>query len=133
MDLVSVDGLPRRYRLSAWQELVSRAFVPVEVTGDPHALVRGRIESTELGPLRVSEVTSDVQRVRRTPQVISSSDPQCYLITMALREDAVVLQVLLDEFYSFNATRVETAGGRLLVTTPDNQADDAERVRPAGD
>ena len=71
---------------------MSRAFVPVEVTSDPHALFRGRIESTELGPLRVSEVTSDVQRVRRTPQVISSSDPQCYLITMALREDAVVLQ-----------------------------------------
>ena len=92
MDLVSVDGLPPRHRLSAWQELVSRAFVPVEVTSDPHALFRGRIESTELGPLRVSEVTSDVQRVRRTPQVISSSDPQCYLITMALREDAVVLQ-----------------------------------------
>jgi AraC-like DNA-binding protein len=91
-DLVSVDGLPPRHRVAAWQELVSRTFVPVEITTDVRAVFRGRIESTELGPLRLSEMTSDVQRVRRTPRVISPSDPQCFLITIALRERAVVQQ-----------------------------------------
>jgi AraC-like DNA-binding protein len=92
IELASVDGLPPRHRVTAWQELVSRTLVPVEVTADTHALFRGRIESTELGPLRLSEVTSEVQRVRRTPRVISPSDPQCYLIAVALRESAVLQQ-----------------------------------------
>jgi AraC-like DNA-binding protein len=92
IELASVDGLPPRHRVTAWQELVSRTLVPVEVTADTHALFRGRIESTELGPLRLSEVTSEVQRVRRTPRVISPSDPQCYLIAVAQRESAVLQQ-----------------------------------------
>jgi AraC-like DNA-binding protein len=89
---LSLDGLPPRERVPAWQEILSRAFVPVEVTTDVRPVFRGRIGSTELGALRLSEVTSDVQCLRRTPRVISPSDPQCYLVAMALREGAVLRQ-----------------------------------------
>jgi AraC-like DNA-binding protein len=92
MERLSVDELPLRRRLIAWQELVSRTFVPVEVITDVRPTFRGRIESTELGPLRLSEVTSDVQRHRRTSRVISPDDPQSYLITMASHADAVLRQ-----------------------------------------
>ncbi len=92
VELASVDGLAPRHRLTAWQELVSRTFAPVEVTTDVRAVFRGRIESTGLGPLRLSAVAADAQRLRRTPRVISPSDPQCYLIAVALRESTVLQQ-----------------------------------------
>ena len=51
MELLSVDGLPPRQRVSAWQQLVSRTLVPVEVTTEVRAVFRGRIESTDrIGP-----------------------------------------------------------------------------------
>jgi AraC-like DNA-binding protein len=92
MELLSVDGLPPRHRVSAWQQLVSRTLVPVEVTTEVHAVFRGRIESTELGPLRLSAVTSEGQRLRRTPRTISPSDPECYLVAMPLLDDAILWQ-----------------------------------------
>jgi AraC-like DNA-binding protein len=91
-ELLSVDALPPHQRVNAWQQFVSRTFVPVEVTTEVSAVFRGRIESAELGRLRLSEVTSDVQRLRRTPRIISLSDPQCYLIAMPLQAGTVLRQ-----------------------------------------
>jgi AraC-like DNA-binding protein len=92
MEVLSVDDLPPRQRLAAWQELVSRAILPVEVSTEVRIGFRGRIQLTELGPLRLSELTSDVQRLRRTQRTISPRDPECYLVAVPLRACGVLRQ-----------------------------------------
>jgi AraC-like DNA-binding protein len=123
----SVDGLAPQHRLTAWQELVSRTFGPVEVTTDLRAVFRGRIESTDLGPLRLSAVLSDVLCVRRTSRVVSPDDPQCHLILMTLHESARLRQdgreavLLPGDIAICDTTRpyelASPAGLRLLVIT----------------
>jgi AraC-like DNA-binding protein len=92
MEVLSVDDVPPRQRLTAWQELVSRAILPVEVSTEVRSGFRGRIQLTELGPLRLSELSSDVQRLRRTPRTITARDPECYLVAVPLREAGVLRQ-----------------------------------------
>jgi AraC-like DNA-binding protein len=91
--VLSVDDIPPRKRLGAWQELVSRVLLPVEVSTDVRVGFHGRLQLTELGPLRLSELSADVQLLRRTQRLISTDDPECYLVVIpqrgpgALRQD----------------------------------------------
>jgi AraC-like DNA-binding protein len=90
--MLSVDDLPPRQRLAAWQEHVSRAMLPVDVATEVRIGFHGRIQLTELGPLCLSELTSAAQVVNRTQRTISPRDPECYLVAVPLSERAVLRQ-----------------------------------------
>ena len=90
--VLSVDDLPPRKRLGAWQDLVSRVLLPVEVSTDVRVGFHGLLQLTELGPLRLSELSADAQLLRRTQRLISASDPECYLVVIPQRARGVLRQ-----------------------------------------
>ncbi|MGW7368377.1 AraC-like ligand-binding domain-containing protein [Streptomyces sp. NPDC054841] len=71
--VVSTDGVPDREKLSHWNELVNRSFVPVAVTAWHKTPFSGRITTDHVGYLQVSTVEADPERVTRTARLISRS------------------------------------------------------------
>ena len=78
-----------------WQHAVSEAFVPLEVRStapkgaDP---LPGRLRSTSLGALHLSEVTGQQIEVRRTPATIERSDPGMIKVGVQLAGEGRLVQ-----------------------------------------
>lgn len=90
--VLSTEQHPAGERLAFWHEVVNRQFVPLAVRplgGEPF---HGRVRSTCVGPLQVSEVTSSAQQVTRTPRLIARGSTDAYKVGVQLRGSCVVAQ-----------------------------------------
>jgi AraC-like DNA-binding protein len=93
LDLVmSTEDFPAGDRFAAWVDLVSRAFTPVHVTADDPATYRGRMFAGVFGRVSVGSVCSSSCISRRTPRLISVSDPLALQLMLVSRGRAGVGQ-----------------------------------------
>jgi AraC-like DNA-binding protein len=95
-NVVGTTGLPARQRLDYWRHLVSDTFAPLQVdrapAGSAEGQFRGQLRSALLGRLRVSEVRSTAQVVRRTPKLIARSDADFYKFGLHVQGACVLAQ-----------------------------------------
>lgn len=78
-------------RLDFWRTLLCEAFVPLEATAGTTAL-DGTLRATELGVLRINQVSGSGQVVRRTPAMIRRDDPEYLKIGLQTRGCGVLAQ-----------------------------------------
>ncbi|HET6704271.1 helix-turn-helix domain-containing protein [Amycolatopsis sp.] len=90
--MMSTDDFPARDRFAAWVDLVSNAFVPVQVTTDDPAAYQGRLLGGVFGQVGVGWVCSSSCTSRRTPRLISASDPYALQLMLVVRGTAGVSQ-----------------------------------------
>lgn len=90
--LSTVDVAPRQ-RLAYWTDLVCDTYVQLECEPNAGAeWIDGRIVAAELAALRLSEVTSTAQVVRRTPAKISRASEDYFLVSIQTRGQGRVAQ-----------------------------------------
>ncbi|MFI9610479.1 helix-turn-helix domain-containing protein [Streptomyces sp. NPDC052023] len=92
--IASTDAVPDAEKLSYWNQLVTRAFVPVNVTALSGAPFHGRIATDSLGCLRLSTVEADPERVVRSRRLIDREGGQggSVMITQQVAGTAVIEQ-----------------------------------------
>jgi AraC-like DNA-binding protein len=84
--LIRADHLPRAERFERWRETLRQTrMAPVEVDADDQADFRFELRWRDLGPMRLVVATASPYRVRRTPRMIRSSDPDLLTLGMMLR------------------------------------------------
>ncbi|KAB2340001.1 helix-turn-helix domain-containing protein [Actinomadura rudentiformis] len=63
---------------SPWLERLSQTTLPVKVRSDDTAGIRARIQTLQLGEIRVSSVALPALEAQRTPQLIRRNDPELF-------------------------------------------------------
>jgi AraC-like DNA-binding protein len=80
--LSTVDVAPRQ-RLAYWTDMVCDTYVQLECEPNAGAIcIEGSIVASELAALRLSEVTSTAQLVRRTPAKIARASEDYFLVSI---------------------------------------------------
>lgn len=80
-NVLSTDDVGRRERPSYWVELICDVFVQLDcdkVNDDFY----GHIADRPLGAIRLSEVRSTTQHVRRSPRMLSRATDDCVLLSL---------------------------------------------------
>jgi AraC-like DNA-binding protein len=67
-----------------WREVVCAAFYPLTPERDGEGAFAGTVHTWRLGPLVVSHVASQAQRVRRTPSLIDLGAADTYAVNLQL-------------------------------------------------
>jgi AraC-like DNA-binding protein len=93
-DVVRTLDLPAGQRFGFWQNALSNAFVPLEVSapGAASGQFRGRLRGVDLGVLRLYEVRAEAHLARRTSRLVASAPAGCYKIGLQLRGPARLAQ-----------------------------------------
>ncbi|MFH8377398.1 hypothetical protein [Streptomyces cyaneofuscatus] len=65
-----------------WHEVVSRAFVPLDVRFLPAAPSPGRIVTRQLGPVQVSRVEAGPQAVTRNRRLIARNGDDFLILSL---------------------------------------------------
>lgn len=86
VDVVEVDDF------TSWTNLVSQAFVPLEVTSDHVSDFHGRIRSRLMGEIYISEITATEHQVHRTPALIAAGDKPYFKLSLQLAGSGLLLQ-----------------------------------------
>lgn len=86
VDVVDVDDF------ATWTSLVSRAFVPLEVTSEHSSSFHGRIRSRLLGDIYISEITATEHQVHRTPDLISAGARPYFKLSLQLAGSGMLMQ-----------------------------------------
>jgi AraC-like DNA-binding protein len=90
---VSTDTVDAGDRLDFWTSAVSQTYVDLECTVPGRdRTISGRIDSTELGMLGLSRVTSSAQSVLRTPAGISRTSDDYFLVSVQVAGTGMVVQ-----------------------------------------
>lgn len=71
---------------------VSESFVPLHVTSDRPNPFSGRIRSTSVDDVHVSEVTASQHVVERTPELIARGDRRYYKLSLQLAGTGLLIQ-----------------------------------------
>ena len=84
---------PSAVRLDFWREVVSRSFVPLEVSlpGGPEGF-HAQLRNARLGPVQVSVVEATPHRAARTRRVIGSDAPDFVKVSLQLAGHCVLAQ-----------------------------------------
>ncbi len=79
--------------LDAWQEVLSRTFVPLETTplGDRSEFA-GRVQAHAVADLQLSVVSGTPQVVRRTRRLVRASEADLFKVGVQLRGHGLVVQ-----------------------------------------
>ncbi|MFK0221201.1 helix-turn-helix domain-containing protein [Streptomyces vinaceus] len=88
----STRTLPPGERADYWHELVSGAFVPLDVRLDEPVPSAGTITSRRLGPLQISEVEAGPQTVDRSARRITEGGEEYLTVTLQRRGSARLTQ-----------------------------------------
>ncbi len=88
----STDPFPAAEQLAAWREAVGQAFVPVAVEGEGGGAFHGAVRAHAVGPLAVSRIRSQPQRVERDEQTIRRRSGDVFFLNLPLTTGAVVAQ-----------------------------------------
>jgi AraC-like DNA-binding protein len=109
--LFTTESAPTHRRLALWQDIVCDVFVQLDCKSDLGANFHGAITSATVGKARCSEVSSNQQRVLRTPSRIARAHDDFVLIALGKRGAGAVLQdgretiVHPGEFAIYDTTR----------------------------
>jgi AraC-like DNA-binding protein len=109
--LFTTDQAPTHRRLALWQDIVCDVFVQLDCKSDLGGAFHGAITSAQLGAIKCSDVTSDRQRVFRTPSRISRASEDFILVALGRRGSGAVLQdgretvIQAGEFAFYDTTR----------------------------
>jgi AraC-like DNA-binding protein len=80
-------------RFEEWKCLLSDTFVPLEVSKpSDQADFRGRMRRSELGSLRLIEVTAEPHTAYRTAHLVRAAPADCYKLGLQLRGTSVLIQ-----------------------------------------
>jgi AraC-like DNA-binding protein len=80
------------WRFDAFREAVSQTFVPLLAEAGDENTFEGVITHTEVGPLRLAQVTAGPHIVGRTSRLIRRADPECYKLSLQVAGKAVLRQ-----------------------------------------
>jgi AraC-like DNA-binding protein len=107
----STDQSPRHRRLALWQDIVCDVYVGLDCKSDLGSAFGGKVSQAPLGRAVCTEVSSDRQRVFRTPSRIARSDANFILVALGRHGIGAVLQDGRDtiirpgEFALYDTTR----------------------------
>jgi len=88
----STACFPAAEQLAAWREVVCQAFVPVGVERVGDGPFAGAVRARAVGPLAVSEIRSQAQRVERDRDAIRRRTGDVFFLNLPLTAGAVVAQ-----------------------------------------
>lgn len=88
----TTDGAPGYRRLALWQDIVCDVYVGLDCTSSLGSAFRGTVTRAPLGRAACSEVSSQEQRVCRTPSRISRSHEEYFLIALGKHGSGGVVQ-----------------------------------------
>lgn len=107
----TTDDSPGYRRLALWQDIVCDVYVQLDCKSDLGSAFSGRVWQASLGKAICTEVSSDRQRVFRTPSRIARSDEDFILVALGRRGVGAVLQdgretvIRPGEFALYDTTR----------------------------
>ena len=81
----TTDSVPGNRRLALWQDIVCDVYVQLDCKSDLGNTFHGSVTRTPLGQAACSEVSSQQQRVYRTPSRIARSGEDFFLIALGKR------------------------------------------------
>lgn len=84
----TTNSLPGTEQFAAWREVVSEAFVPVSVTRDDAGPFMSTVAARAVGPLTVSRIASQPQRVHRRAEDIGGSPGDVFFLNLPLTPGA---------------------------------------------
>jgi AraC-like DNA-binding protein len=88
----TTDSVPGNRRLALWQDIVCDVYVQLDCKSDLGNTFHGSVTRTPLGQAACSEVSSQQQRVYRTPSRIARSGEDFFLIALGKRGIGGVVQ-----------------------------------------
>jgi AraC-like DNA-binding protein len=92
-DVARTSDLPPGQRFEFWKHVVSSTFVPLEVSsprGEGDFL--GRLRGSDLGSLRLAEVSAQAHTAHRTARLVKVAPAGCYKLGLQLRGSSVLAQ-----------------------------------------
>src|ERR1700736_1496471 len=107
----TTDGVPGCRRLALWQDIVCDVYVQLDCKSDLGSAFAGSVTRARLGRATCSEVSSQRQRVFRTPSRIARSDEDFILIALGKHGVGGVVQdgretlIRPGEFAIYDTTR----------------------------
>ena len=107
----TTDGSPGHKRLALWQDIVCDVYVGLDCRSDLGSAFHGKVSQAPLGRAVCTEVSSDRQRVFRTPSRIARSDADFILVALGRDGIGAVLQdgretiISPGEFALYDTTR----------------------------
>ena len=107
----NTDAAPGYRRLALWQDIVCDVYVGLDCTSSLGSDFRGSVTRTALGRAACSEVSSQQQRVYRTPARIGRSHEQYFLVALgkhgigSVAQDGRETMIHPGEFAIYDTTR----------------------------
>jgi AraC-like DNA-binding protein len=86
VDVVVVDDFHE------WTRLVSKWFVPLEVTSHHRDTFHGRVRTRTIGDVFISEITATEHQVERTPLLIAHDDKPYFKVSLQLDGASILMQ-----------------------------------------
>ncbi|OXR48298.1 AraC family transcriptional regulator [Pusillimonas sp. T2] len=84
--------LAPRDRISIWNDVVWRNYVPLSIQIAPHDNFVGRVALSQLGNVRIVTSGSRPQRISRTPKLIAQDDDDYLMLGLQLQGSSVIEQ-----------------------------------------
>lgn len=112
--LVRTADLPPRDRFAFWCHLVGETFVPLRTDVEAAHRFNASMRVLELGAITATEIHATANVVRRTPALITDSDPDYYKLGVQLRGYCLLTQdgreapLLPGDFAIYDTTRPYT-------------------------
>jgi AraC family transcriptional regulator, positive regulator of tynA and feaB len=79
------DGLLPGERAEHWRQVMSRAFVPLDVCSEGPGRLDGELRVEDVGEVAVATLRSTPQRITRTPKLIADSDRELWQVAVVRR------------------------------------------------
>lgn len=86
VDVVVVDDFYE------WTQLVSKWFVPLEVTSDHGESFHGRVRTRSIGDVFITEISATEHQVHRTPSLIAQDDKPYFKVSLQLAGTGMLMQ-----------------------------------------
>ncbi len=84
--------IPSRDRISIWNDVVWRNYVPLQIKIAPHDDFAGQVALTQLGGVRVVTSGSRAQCITRTPKLIAQDNEEFLMLGLQLKGSAIIEQ-----------------------------------------
>src|SRR5947209_3305332 len=90
--VLSTERVPAAERFAYWREIICDVFVQLDAEPVVPARFDGRIDTTEMGTVDVSQVVAGPEHVVRSPRQIAKAKEECFLVSVQMAGTGVVVQ-----------------------------------------